>query len=107
MTVIKKPQSISNVAQKKQTKKSAVQAVREPSVIKEMGDTDFGDLGPSKDGQIVAYDAETNKFILKTSDQLLSKSADDNALPGEFVRTLESNLNLGQIQLENLDGGTF
>jgi hypothetical protein len=107
MTVIKKPQSISNVAQKKQPKTSAVQSVREPSIITEMGDTDFGDLGPLKDGQIVSYDSTTNKFVLITADQLLGISAEDDVIPDQFVTTLEGELNLGQIQLENLDGGVF
>jgi hypothetical protein len=107
MTVIKKPQSTPNVAQKKEAKKAIIQSVREPSVINEMGDTDFGDLGPAKDGQIVSYDSTTNKFVLITADELLGVSVEDNDIPDEFVTTLESELNLGQIQLENLDGGVF
>lgn len=107
MTVIKKAQSTPNVAQKKQPKKAAVQAVREPSIITEMGDTDFGDLGPLKDGQIVSYDSTTNKFVLITADQLLGISAEDDVIPDQFVTILEGELNLGQIQLENLDGGVF
>jgi len=106
MTVVRKAQSISNIAKKKETKPK-VQSVREPSIISDMGDTSFGTLDASKDGLIVAYDAETDKFILKTPDQLLSKSADDSILPDDFVSTLEGELNLGQIQLENLDGGSF
>ena len=106
MTVARKAQSISNIAKKKETK-SKVQSVREPSIISDMGDTSFGTLDASKDGLIVAYDAETDKFILKTPDQLLSKSADDSILPDDFVSTLEGELNLGQIQVESLDGGVF
>jgi hypothetical protein len=106
MTVVRKAQSISNIAKKKETK-SKVQSVREPSIISDMGDTSFGTLDASKDGLIVAYDAETDKFILKTPDQLLSKSADDSILPDDFVSTLEGELNLGQIQVESLDGGSF
>jgi hypothetical protein len=106
MTVVRKAQSISNIAKKKETK-SKVQSVREPSIISDMGDTSFGTLDASKDGLIVAYDAETDKFILKTPDQLLSKSADDSILPDDFVSTLEGELNLGQIQVESLDGGVF
>jgi hypothetical protein len=106
MTVVRKAQSISNIAKKKETK-SKVESVREPSIISDMGDTSFGTLDASKDGLIVAYDAETDKFILKTPDQLLSKSADDSILPDDFVSTLEGELNLGQIQVESLDGGVF
>lgn len=107
MAVVKKAQTISNITKKKEPPKPVVQSVREPSVISEMGDTSFGELDASKDGLIVSYDAGTNKFILKTADQLLSTSADDNILPDDFVSTLEGELNLGQIQLDNLDGGLF
>jgi hypothetical protein len=107
MAVVKKAQSFSNIAKKKAPTKPSVQSVREPSIISEMGDTAFGTLDASKDGLIVSYDSGTNKFILKTPDQLLSTSADDNILPDDFVSTLESELNLGQIQLDNLDGGSF
>jgi len=107
MTVIKKPQSISKVAQKKEVKKALIQSVKEPSAINEMGDTDFGDLSAAKDGQIVSYDSATNKFILITADELLSISAEDNDVPDQLVSALEGELNLGQIQLESLDGGVF
>lgn len=107
MAVIKKPQSISNIAKKKEPPKPSVQSVREPSIISEMGDTAFGELDATKDGLIVSYDSANNKFILTTADQLLSTSADDNDLPDDFVTTLEGELNLDQIQLDNLDGGEF
>jgi len=107
MAVVKKAQSISNIARKKEPPKPSVQSVREPSIISEMGDTAFGELDAAKDGLIVSYDSANNKFILTTADQLLSTSADDNALPDDFVSALEGELNLGQIQLDNLDGGSF
>lgn len=107
MAVVKKAQSISKIAKKKEAAKPLVQSVREPSIISEMGDTSFGELDASKDGLIVSYDAVTDKFILKTADQLLSASAEDANVPDEFVRALEGELNLGQIQVESLDGGSF
>jgi hypothetical protein len=107
MAVVKKAQSLPNITKKSASRNPTVQSVIEPSRIDEMGDTDFGTLDESKDGLIVAYDAGTNKFILKTPDQLLSTSAEDDVLPDDFVTTLEGELNLGQIQLDNLDGGLF
>jgi len=107
MAVIKRSQSIRNIAKKKQPLKPKVQSVREPSIITEMGDVDFGTLDATKDGLIVSYNAATNKFILQTPDELLSTSADDSVLPDDFIATLEGELNLGQIQLDNLDGGVF
>ena len=107
MAVVKKAQSIANVARKAPAKTIKTEAVRQPSIISEMGDTAFGELDATKDGLIVSYDSANNKFILTTADQLLSTSADDNALPDDFVSALEGELNLGQIQLDNLDGGSF
>lgn len=107
MDVVKKPQSISNIVKKKEPPKPSVQSVREPSIISEMGDTDFGTLDETKDGLIVSYDSANDKFILTTADQLLSTSTDDGDIPDDFVTTLEGELNLGQIQIDNLDGGQF
>ena len=107
MAVVKKAQSVPKIARKNGVRKPAIQSAREPSIIREMGDTSFGELDASKDGLIVSYDAGTNKFILKTADELLSTSAEDSNIPDEFVRTLEGELNLGQIQVESLDGGVF
>lgn len=107
MAVVKKAQSISNVTKKSTSKSIKVQSVKQPSVISEMGDVDFGDLGPAKDGQIVSYDAVTKKFVLITPDELLLVSAEDNDIPDQLISALESEIDLGQIQIESLDGGTF
>jgi hypothetical protein len=107
MTVIKKAQSVLNVVQKKQPAKAPVQSVRQPSAIQDMGDTAFGELDATKDGLIVSYDSGTNKFVLVTPDQILSTSAEDGDIPDDFVSQLEQELNLGQIQIDNLDGGVF
>lgn len=107
MAVIKKSQSIRNVIQKKQLVKSPIQSVRQPSAIQDMGDTAFGDLDETKDGLLVSYDSATDKFVLVTPDQVLSTSAEDGDIPDDFVSQLEQELNLGQIQIDNLDGGVF
>lgn len=107
MAVIRKSQSFSNIAKKKESKNISVSLTRQPSQIEEMADVDFGTLDASKDGLIVSYDSNSNRFVLKTADQLLQTSSEDGDLPDEFVRSLEGELNLGQIQLETLDGGSF
>ena len=45
MAVVKKAQSISNVARKPQARTVKTQSARQPSIISEMGDVNFGDLG--------------------------------------------------------------
>jgi len=107
MAVVKKAQSISNIAKKPKATTVKTQSVRQPSIISEMGDVNFGDLGAAADGQIVSYDATTNKFVLITADELLSVSVEDNDIPDELVTALEGELDLGTIQVETLDGGTF
>lgn len=107
MAVVKKASSSSNALRRKERSKPSVQSVREPSIISEMGDTDFGTLDATKDGLIVSYDSANDKFILRTADQLLGVSAEDSDIPDDFVTTLEGELNLGQIQVDNLDGGEF
>ena len=107
MAVVKKAQSISNIAKKPKATTVKTQSVRQPSIISEMGDVNFGDLGAAADGQIVSYDATTNKFVLITADELLRVSAEDNDIPDELVTALEGELDLGTIQVESLDGGTF
>lgn len=94
------------IIRKKAVQKRRVQAVREPSIIREMGDANFGDLGPLKDGQIVSYDSTTNKFVLITADELLTVSAEDQDISDEFVTQLEQELNLTNV-ITNVDGGGF
>ena len=105
MAVVKKAQSISRVIQKKPPEKPPVKSVRQPSAVQEMGDTAFGELDISKDGQVVSYDGVTNKFILVEPDRVLSRSSEDSDIPDAFVTQLEQELDLGTIQVETLDGG--
>ena len=95
------------VVRKPKPRTVRVQSVREPSVITEMGDVNFGTLDATKDGCVVSYDAVTKKFVLITADELLSVAAEDNDVPDELVSALESEFDLGQVQIQTLDGGTF
>ena len=107
MAVVKKVQFISNVVAKKAVTTKKVQSARQPSIIQEMGDTAFGTLDATKDGLLVSYDSTTDKFVLVTADQVLSTSSEDDDLPDDFITQLEQELDLGTIQIDNLDGGTF
>ena len=107
MTVVRKTQSISNIARKKKVKVSTVESVRQPSSIQDMGDTAFGQLDATKDNLLVSYDSGSNKFILMTADELLSVAAEDNDLPDAFVKQVEQEVDLGEISVTSFDGGTF
>ena len=107
MPVVRKVTTPNTVAKKRTVTKPNVRSVRNPSQVEEMGDTDFGTLDATKDGLIVSYDNVTNKFVLITADELLATSAEDSDIDDTFVTTLEGELNLGQIQIDSLDGGGF
>ena len=72
-----------------------------------MGDVSFGTLNETSDGLIMSYDSASDKFVLVSPDQVLSRSSEDNDIPDDFVSQLEQELDLGTIQVETLDGGTF
>ena len=78
-----------------------------PDNIDELADTDFGTLDASKDGMVVSYDAATDKFILITADDVLIESARDEDIPDDFVEQVENEIDLGDIQIGELDGGGF
>jgi len=106
MAVVRKARNVSRITKKPQLK-ITVRSTRQPSIIQEMGDTAFGTLDATKDGLLVSYDSATDKFVLVTADQVLSTSSEDSDLPDDFISQLEQELDLGTIQIDNLDGGTF
>jgi hypothetical protein len=107
MAVVKKARATSSVIKKTQAKSASVISTRSPSQMEEMGDTDFGTLDATKDGYIVSYDSTTDKFVLITADQLLTTAAEDSDIDDSFITALEGEINLGDVQLSTLDGGTF
>lgn len=106
MPIIRKASSLSRASVKKAAAKPSINTVRQPTVIKEMGDTSFGTLDESKDGLLVSYDSVTDKFVLISSDNVLQTAVEDNALPDEFITQLEQDIDLAT-QIDELDGGGF
>lgn len=107
MSVVNKVSSTSNIIKKKDTATISVLSVREPSLLQEMGDTDFGTLNASKDNYIVSYDSTTDKFVLIPSDTVLINAAEDGDLDDTFINVIESEIDLGDIAGTSFDGGTF
>ena len=107
MPVVKKVTTANVVAQKKKVTKASVRSFRSPSTIAEMGDQNFGTLDASKDGLIVTYDSTSNKFVLISPDEALDTSASDSDISDSFVDQLEEELDFGQIQAGDVDGGAF
>jgi len=107
MPVVKKVTVANIIAKKPKVEKPSVRSVRQPSSIDEMGDTNFGTLDATKDGLIVTYDSSTDKFILVSPDDALTTSAEDQDISDPFVDQLERELDFGQIQAGDVDGGAF
>ena len=107
MPVVKKVTTANVVAQKKKVSTASVRSFRSPSTIAEMGDQNFGTLDASKDGLIVTYDSSTDKFVLISPDEALDTSASDSDISDSFVEQLEEELDFGQIQAGDVDGGAF
>ena len=96
-----------SIVRKKQISEKKVTLTRVATDLQLMGDVDFGNLDEDKDGLLVSYDAASDKFVLVDGDRLLLDSISDQDLPDEFVREVEDELSLGQIAIDNLDGGPF
>lgn len=105
-TVIRSGSSVTNVT-KKQTTKSSVLNVRQPTTIRDMSDTNFGVLDDTKDGLFVTFNNITKKFELTTADILLERAAEDGDIADSFIRELEDEINLGNIEGGDIDGGGF
>ena len=83
-----------------------VRSTRQPSLLREMGDAEFGTLNSSKNGYVITYDSVTNDFMLMSPDDVLITSTSTPA-PDEFISQLEQQLDLGTISILDIDGGGF
>jgi len=107
MPVVKKVTTANIVTQKKKVSEASVRSFRSPSTIAEMGDNNFGTLDATKDGLLVTYDSSTDKFVLTDPDEALNVAASDGNISDPFVEQLEQELDFGQIQAGDVDGGGF
>jgi hypothetical protein len=107
MAVVRKASSSNRVVSKRDVAAKQLAPVRSPSRIAEQGDVNFGTLDATKDGLLVSYDSATDKFILITADELLSSAGSDQDLPDDFIDILEDELELANVAIDNLDGGSF
>ena len=106
MAVVRRAQSGASIRKKAEVTQS-VRSTRQPSRLEEMSDTAFGTLDESKDGLIVSFDKETKNFVLVTADTLLDRSTEDNNLSDTFITQLEQEINLADVSVDTIDGGTF
>ena len=83
-----------------------VRSTRQPSLLREMGDAEFGTLNSSKNGYVITYDSVTDDFMLMSADDVLITST-QTPVPDEFITQLEQQIDLGTVQLDDIDGGSF
>ncbi len=107
MATVTKASSSGVSVTKKAVAKKKVESQRPISTLEELGDVSIGSPGSGQDGYLLAYDSATDTFNLISPDTYLSASADDNDLPDNFITQLENELDLGNIQVESVDGGAF
>ena len=106
MAVVRRAQSGASIKKKAEVT-SSVRSTRQPSRLEEMGDTAFGTLDSTKDGQIVSFDEETRNFVLVTPDTLLDRTVEDDDISDVFISQIEQEISLGDVSLTNVDGGGF
>lgn len=76
--------------------------------LRDMRDTNFGTLGNSKNKHLVAYDASQAAFVVKSMDDVFSSDAVlDGDLPDDFVEQIEAEIDIGDMELDRVDGGSF
>ena len=76
--------------------------------FRNMGDANFGTLGSSKNKHLVAYDASQNKFVMKSMDDVFSSDPVlDGDLPDDFVTQIEAEIDVDNMELSSVDGGSF
>ena len=77
------------------------------TTLEGLADVRTDELDSAHDGFVMVYDANLDKFILVDPDVVLSQSVEDGDLPDDFIDQLEQEIDLGNVQLDNVDGGGF
>ena len=88
-------------------KSNNVTSQRPVTTVDGLADVDVENLGEGQDGFVMVYDSPSDKFVLVDPDVVLSQSVEDGDLPDDFIDQLESEIDLGSVQLDNVDGGGF
>ena len=88
-------------------KSNNVRSQRPITTIEGLGDVDIESPGVAQDGFVMVYDSPSDKFVLVDPDVVLSQSVEDSDLPSDFISQLESEIDLGNVQLDEVDGGEF
>jgi hypothetical protein len=75
-----------------------------PTRFRDLSSNNFGSLNASKNKNLVRYNATSGKFETITIDDLLGLAEN---IPETFTDFVEQNIDVNNLQLEGVDGGTF
>jgi len=76
--------------------------------LQDMTNANFGTLDSTKNKHMIVYDAASDTFVIRDMDTVLSSDQVlDGDLPDDFVDQIEEELDLGNMDISNVDGGSF
>jgi len=108
MAVIRSGSSSSNsISRKAATTKVTVQSTKPVRGLQDATDANFGTLNAGEDGKVVSWDNNIGKFVLVDADTILGRSSEDGNLSDEFITQIETQIDLGDTELGDVDGGAF
>jgi hypothetical protein len=78
------------------------------SNIRDMTNADFGTLDSTKHKHMIVYDSASDTFVIRDMDTIFSSDQVlDGDLPDDFIDQIEEELDLGDMDISNIDGGSF
>ena len=76
--------------------------------LQDMTNADFGTLDSTKNKHMIVYDAASDTFVIRDMDTIFSSDQVlDGDLPDDFIDQIEEELDLGDMDISNIDGGSF
>lgn len=75
-----------------------------PSRIRDLKDVNFGTLDNFKNKNLIRYNSSSNKFESVSIDTVLGFSTN---IPTSFVDAVEQEVDVNNLLLKNVDGGSF
>ena len=74
--------------------------------LQDFDNTNFGSLDSSKDKDVVFFNQTTGNFELRKISQTLTTST-TTATPSAFVKQVEKEIDISNIEFRGIDGGEF
>ena len=76
--------------------------------LQDMTNADFGTLDSTKNKHMIVYDATSDTFVIRDMDTVLSSDQVlDGDLPDDFVDQIEEDLDVNDMTISSVDGGSF